>query len=196
MPINFLGYIIRTRWVNLILIKIRWPVIINELRTGNSIWETKDGWSLTGNYYSLMIEEQPSWSYYLPPYSLKRKVILDVGAGSGETARFFVNHGASRVYCCEISQEGLKGLNLNKARGKPITIIPEPFNLNMVEKIKPDFIKMDIEGYETPLLNEDLSKMPDTVLEAHNCYVIDGFKERGFKVVKRLSGDLAIMANY
>jgi hypothetical protein len=35
--------------------------------------------------------------YYLPPFSLKDKTVLDVGACCGETAYFYLQHDAKKV---------------------------------------------------------------------------------------------------
>lgn len=72
---------------------------------------------------------------YLPPTSLVGKTVLDIGAGNGETAQFFLNHGAEHV----ISIEPYAGkLMTNFGKDSRVTIIPRFVN----------HIKSDCEGGE------------------------------------------------
>jgi hypothetical protein len=77
---------------------------------------------------------------YLP---LKRNIetVLDVGAGNGETAQFYLNHGAKTVICVE---PDAKLLSENFANDPRIVIVPHA----------PDFIKLDGEGCERDMVFE------------------------------------------
>ena len=50
--------------------------------------------------------------FYLP-IPVRGKVVLDVGAGEGETALFYLANGAKHVICVEANMESCKVLQLN-----------------------------------------------------------------------------------
>ena len=52
--------------------------------------------------------------YYLPPFSLQNKIILDLGACCGETAYFFLQKGAKKVICIESDSKRAKLIQENK----------------------------------------------------------------------------------
>ena len=119
------------------------------------------------------------WSYwkrtYLPPFSLQEKTVLDIGAGSGETAYFFFEHGASKVVAVESSEEDVKFLRENARRHDwNIEIIEQPFSLSHLKEPF-DFMKMDIEGGERLLLDLDKIDFP-CVLEAHTVDLAHAFR--------------------
>jgi hypothetical protein len=107
--------------------------------------------------------------------------VLDVGAGEGESAWFFLNHGAKHVICVEPSPKAAPALLQNaKRHSAEITAIidvfkPEHFNLEF------DFMKMDIEGYEDALLGLRLH-IP-AVVEVHGLGLRDKFKQLGYRIV-------------
>jgi hypothetical protein len=68
-------------------------------------------------------------------------IVLDVGAGNGETAQFYLNHGAKKIICIE-SDAGL--LCENFAHDPRIMIVP--FGI--------DSIKVDAEGCEENMIIE------------------------------------------
>jgi hypothetical protein len=132
-----------------------------------------------------MLEEWQMWErYYLPPFSLTGKTVLDVGAGSGESAFFYNIHGASKIVCIESGDESpddLKCLELNKAF-LPITIIPHRFNLTDLQ-IPHDFMKMDIEGSESLLVDYHGTLKPSFV-ESHSDSITKSLlKNHGFKFI-------------
>lgn len=61
--------------------------------------------------------------------------VVDIGAGNGETAQFFLNHGAEHVLCVEPDDELLKS---NFGTDPRVTIWPFPMT----------FLKSDCEGGE------------------------------------------------
>lgn len=64
--------------------------------------------------------------------------VLDVGAGCGETAQFYLLHGATHVVCIETDPAALHHLRQNFGLDSRVTIIPRFVNL----------AKIDIEGSE------------------------------------------------
>jgi len=82
--------------------------------------------------------------YYLPHKSLAGKTVLDLGAGCGETAQFYLNHGASRVVCIEPESKSLEYLRKNFGKDPRVVIVSDFI----------DHIKMDIEGAEEGMIFE------------------------------------------
>src|SRR5437899_4882266 len=86
-------------------------------------------------------EELELWHrFYLPV----GKTVLDLGAGCGETAFFYLNHGAEKVICVEGDPGAATLLRKNFGSDPRVTIIPEFINS----------IKMDIEGAEENMIIE------------------------------------------
>jgi hypothetical protein len=95
-------------------------------------------------YRSLLKHELKIWhSTYLP---LKIKAhdghglgtVLDVGAGCGETAQFYLNHGAERVISIENDPDCLKCLRTNFEGDPRVTIVDATLSMG----------KIDINGFE------------------------------------------------
>ena len=82
--------------------------------------------------------------YYLPHKPLAGKTVLDLGAGCGETAKFFLNHGASRVVCIEPDSKCLEYLRQNFGKDPRVVIVSDSI----------DHIKIDIEGAEEGMIFE------------------------------------------
>jgi len=77
------------------------------------------------------IEEIDDWHTFLLPVAGRTQ--LDVGAGCGETAFVYLNHGVERVICVEGNKECLA--NLWKNFGKDERVLRVPY---LVENIKVD----------------------------------------------------------
>ena len=77
-----------------------------------------NGWVFSKGRKEMFIGEYKEWEKWYLPIDVKGLIILDVGAGEGESARFFLEHGAKKVICIEMDDVCFKRLELN-ARGKP-----------------------------------------------------------------------------
>lgn len=101
---------------------------------------------LLDDYHRHILERELSmWHlYYLPRKPLTGKTVLDLGAGCGETAKFFLNHGANRVVCVEPNIKWLEYLRKNFENDPRVVIVS-----NFI-----DHIKMDIEGGEEGMIFE------------------------------------------
>jgi predicted RNA methylase len=121
---------------------------------------------------------------YLPSFPLKGKTVIDVGAGAGETAYFFLAHGASHVICVEPNPIALRFLRENTERNHwPTRIIPRRFDLSMLNSFKFDFAKMDAEGAEIQLLQ--LTRYPHPMsVEVHSLAVAE-------KLARKLGGKIS-----
>ncbi|HEV2119228.1 MAG TPA: class I SAM-dependent methyltransferase [Candidatus Bathyarchaeia archaeon] len=89
-----------------------------------------------------MVEQElEGWhDWYLPVEG----TVLDVGAGCGETAFFYLNHGAKRVICIESSPKAVELLKKNFGNDHRVVIV----------QALVDSIKIDIEGSERNMILE------------------------------------------
>ena len=87
-------------------------------------------------YHRVLLEaELEMWHRFYPPVG---STVLDIGAGCGETALFYLLHGARRVVCIEGDTEAVKLLKQNFRNDQRVTIVDAFI----------DSIKMDVEGSE------------------------------------------------
>lgn len=124
----------------------------------------------TGTRYhaTLLFDEWNAWQrLYLPNFSLKDKTVLDLGAGCGETAYFFLRYGAKQIFSVEPDPIAFRFLRKNiETNHWNVVPIREPFRIEQFELARFDFIKMDIEGSESQLLHAERLPAP-MVIEAH-----------------------------
>lgn len=132
-------------------------------------------------------QESLDWKKHYLPMSLQNLVILDVGAGEGETARFFLDNGAAKVICIEPSLESFRYLKRN-AVSHPIVPINKLFEMSDLLTQSFDFLKMDIEGYEEILLEKDLSC--PAIVEVHGLQLKDKFQKAGWRIEYRSLEDV------
>ena len=138
----------------------------NSVKIGRYVLET------TPYYFELLWREWQAWkNWYLPPWSLNGKTVLDVGAGCGETALFYYLHGAERVIAVEPQASLTALLKTNMARNKwNMEIVEGPFQLSILQR-NFDFMKMDGEGCEDLLLKAD--SLPPCAIEVHDEAVLN-----------------------
>ena len=125
---------------------------------------------------------------YLKP---KNKVILDVGAYVGDTAKLFLKHGARKVVCIEVNKEWAKQINLPNTE-----VIIEPFCLDHLS-IPHDAMKMNIEGYETELLSVPPNKLERSLVTTHCLWITEQFIKAGWHPLRAFDsmGGENIMVN-
>lgn len=127
-----------------------------------------------------MFENEVSqWQVQYLPIDVHDKIVLDVGAGEGETAKFFIDHGAKHVIAVEADPACFENLKKNSQK-HPITPLCVAFMPYQLDR-EFDFMKMDIEGYEEALLALDL-KVP-AVVELHGLQQIKKFQDKGYFIV-------------
>lgn len=128
--------------------------------------------------YVMVREWHGPWTqYYLPPFPLEGKTVLDVGAGCGETAYFYLSHGAKKIVCVEPDKNRFSSLQENVVRNHwNVEAFQIPFNLEILKRFKFDFMKMDCEGCESQLL--ELNKLPLCAIEVHSKAILDGLLEK------------------
>lgn len=150
-----------------------------------------DGWEFSIDYGLVYLRERRNWYQYLPPEGVRGARVLDVGAGCGETAKFFLENGARRVYAIENNYEAFRYLVNNSRAATPrfkhIIPIGEAFDPGRHLNPNLDLVKVDIEGYEIDLLYW-LRARPDynvnIVLETHSVWMRDRFLELGFTQIR------------
>ena len=142
-------------------------------------------WILSKGRFDLILRESAEWELCYLPVSVKDKVVLDVGAGEGETAKFFLDHGARRVICIESDSAAFTFLHRN-AGEHGFTAIQKRFDLTDLKEFNFDFLKIDVEGYEEVLLDTVL-RTP-AVLEVHGFQLREKFAQRGYRIDKRSRG--------
>jgi hypothetical protein len=96
--------------------------------------------------------------HYLPVTG----IVLDIGAGCGETALFYLNHGATHVVCVEGDPRAVECLRQNFGGDNRVTIVPRYISV----------IKSDIEGWEKGMVleihgNLKWKKLADIDRESH-----------------------------
>jgi ribosomal protein L11 methylase PrmA len=129
--------------------------------------------------------------FYKPPFSLKGKTVLDLGACCGESAWYFLKVlGAQKVYCVECDSQNIGILRHNRDISKlNFDVIPERFQIKHL-KLPFDFLKCDIEGGEVLLadyLESNRLSVP-CVLEVHSEALRERFEGLGFRVAKTFVG--------
>ena len=126
-------------------------------------------------YYDQYLE----WSAYYLPIQIKGLRVLDVGAGEGETAKFFLEHGATSVTCIEPDNSSFCILKRNSV-GKPLICMHKKFEVSDLN-LPFDFMKMDIEGYEEDLLGEKFSQ--PCIIEVHGLPLKERFEKDGYTTI-------------
>ncbi len=144
--------------------------------------------------YCYLNELPKGW--YEPPFSLKGKTVLDVGACCGETAYYFLELGAKSVIAIECNKKRLALLRRNvKALKMKCHIVAEPFRAKHLLEFNHHFIKSDCEGGEINLLRLP-HKLKPCVVETHNSFLTEKFKQIGFNEICRLNENQSILRNY
>ena len=116
------------------------------------------------------------------PYSIhwtldvKGKIVLDIGADVGSTADYFLRNGAKEVIAVEGNRELYAQLEENS---KIVSGIKPVYKLlccyggfeELIEKYKPDIVKIDCEGMELHLINVNndiLRTVKEYMVEVHS----------------------------
>jgi predicted RNA methylase len=100
-----------------------------------------DNLILLAEYRKAVESELETWHRaYLPV----GRAVLDLGAGCGETALFYLKHGAEKVVCIEANPDAIKCLRANFDSDPRVLIVESRI----------DSIKVDIEGAEEGMVLE------------------------------------------
>lgn len=121
----------------------------------------------------------------------KGKVILDIGADYGSTAYYFLQKGVLRVIAVEGDDylaEQLKQNFKDNPKVVPIHLMIRSGRQieELIEKYRPDIVKVDIEGDEKHILDVDVRKAKEWLIETHtndiHKYLVEWFVKNGFDV--------------
>jgi len=104
------------------------------------------------------------------------KRILDVGADTGSTSRYFLSKGASQIIAVEGNHDYYRQLESyasQEVRVVPVELYIHAFEdfAGLILHFKPDLVKVDVEGSERHLLdvsNSILEIVPEYIIEAHS----------------------------
>jgi tRNA G37 N-methylase Trm5 len=165
-----------------LLAQMRWLKVIHKDDEGAIIELYGQQIKLLGGFFIMLATEWKIWErYYLPNFSLDGKTVLDIGAGCGETAFFYLLNGARKIVSIEPDRKATECLKENAKRNNwNVEIIQEAFKLEHLN-IPHDFMKMDIEGHEIALLKAQITK--PCIVEVHTKELARKLEEKGFKKI-------------
>lgn len=127
------------------------------------------------------------WNYT----SFKGKTVLDLGADYGSTTDYFLRHGAAKVASVEGNTEYARRLFARFGGDDRTPCIHMWIRTGndidlLVNLFKPDVVKVDIEGDEKLLLETDVARVREWLVETHTeqlrQQVSKFFLQSGFKV--------------
>ena len=136
-------------------------------------------WVFSKDHISPMTAVMQTWIESYLGLNLAGLTVLDVGAGEGETAKFFLDHGAAKVICIEPSTQAYRHLARNVAEYPTVLPIKKRFSLSDLH-LPHDFLKCNIEGCEEKLLDANLT-VP-AIVEVHSLQLRDKFKQAGWRI--------------
>ena len=141
------------------------------------VFYKSDGWSFSIYRKKMFCNEYAHWKQWYLPVDVKGLTVLDVGAGEGESARFFLEHGAKKVICIENDSACFRNLLAN-SKGQSIECFCRSFCIEDLA-MPFDLLKMDIEGGEVALLDLPKLRCP-VVVEVHGLSLAPKFIEKGY----------------
>jgi len=137
------------------------------------------GLHFTANIWHWISVEWPIWiKCYTPSVHLtKDSLVLDAGAGEGETLLFFYKLGLRRFRCIELDPAKFRVLENNAHSLPEATCELENRAFAAHDAIGVDFAKVDVEGGEMELLKVRPSELPnEIVLETHSPEIAEALK--------------------
>jgi hypothetical protein len=161
---------------------------------GVRIEHRKYGLLMLPGHAAILAHEWSVWERTYAPVSVTGKIVLDIGAGCGETAYFYFRKGARKIICVEPDPKAIQCLTENAARRSwNVEVVPELFKLDMLQQYRFDFMKMDGEGCEKDLLK--LTKLPTaSVIESHSLPLTSALvRQFGARVVAKLSSEISLL---
>jgi hypothetical protein len=128
------------------------------------------GLEFSNERWRMIADEWDLWKRcYTPSITSlsKDSLILDAGAGEGETVLFYYLLGFRNFHCVELDSTAFRTLKANVANfsGARFDLQNRKFQAEDVQGV--EFAKIDVEGGEVELLHADLSSIREIVLETH-----------------------------
>jgi hypothetical protein len=154
-------------------------ILASSYKRQQSLNHLTKGWELNQIRQDLLHGEYNDWIKYYCSLPLKNKVVLDIGAGEGESPCFFIYHGAKTVIAVEPDEIAFKNLSYN-AEHHSFIALKEYLSTTLLDKWLPkvDVVKIDVEGYEEQLLDYNITK--PIVLEIHGLQLAEKFVAKGY----------------
>ena len=133
-------------------------------------YATDIGLHFTTDVWHVICSEWSTWlKHYKPSIKLSQNaLLLDAGAGEGESVLFLYMLGFRCFRCIELDPFRFSRLerNIQQLPGVEFTLVNRAFQSS--DLIAVDFAKVDVEGGENELLKVPLSRLPkEIVLETH-----------------------------
>jgi hypothetical protein len=166
--------------LNISSLKPLWPLYADFLYWRRRAFEAKlDGLRLSPEVFRNSVIDWADWEIdYVPSGGLAGKTVLDIGCGEGESMAFFFEKGAAKVIGIECDWKKVSLCRENIARqGWNATVIHESFDGYSRWEFIHDFLKIDVEGAESILL-EDRSFPPHAAVEIHGRRLFDQFRAK------------------
>lgn len=140
-----------------------------------------NGWHFSSTRRGTYLDENEDWLELYLPINVTGLTVLDVGAGEGESARFFLEHGAKKVVCIEPDKACFR-LLLENSIGRSLDCYNKAFSPSDLN-LSFDFMKMDIEGWEEELLKLHVEK--PSVIEIHGLQLREKFEKAGYQIITK-----------
>lgn len=142
-------------------------------------------------------------------FDYKDKIVLDIGAEIGTSAKFFISRGAKFVWCIEGDPNAAAKCQSNIEQyfpGKAQAVsqwVTSPYSFEQLlssygassQGIKSDIIKIDIEGWECCLLDVKdriIAEQKEWIIDYHSDLLADLLREKlgknGFKLLPDVKG--------
>jgi SAM-dependent methyltransferase len=147
-----------------------WQILSLLKRWSTSRHISKSGLRFTKQRWRIIGLEWESWKRCYAPsdFILKNSLILDAGAGEGETALFYYLAGFRRFRCVESDPRAFMILarNAQCLGDAEFDLRNHPFVAE--DTVKVDFAKIDVEGGEIELLKVEPRLLPQEIaVETH-----------------------------
>ena len=158
----------------------RWDDLHQSELTRNIEFDHKvSNWVFSKNRIPSIVGEMQIWIKSYLSLNLSGLKVLDVGAGEGEAAKFFLDHGAAKVVCVEPQTQKYRYLARNAAKHPSFLTLKKTINLSDL-KLPYDFLKCDLKGYEEELLEANLTA--PAIVEIHSLQLIEKFERFGWRM--------------
>jgi hypothetical protein len=141
-----------------------------------------NGWVFSDIRKAYYLNLPALWEQMYLPIDVTDKTVLDVGAGQGESARFFLEHGATKIICIEPDPSATPNLAFNASKHKELECYFRCFQLSDLADFQYDFLKMDIEGYEEMLLDLPTPLSKSYAIEVHGLQLAEKFVKKGYTI--------------
>ncbi len=152
-----------------------WRTELKILHWGDDVSFTDGQFTLkiTKEYALILLKELHNWNQWYGNGDFSNKIVMDAGAGCGETIYWYAKHGCRNFVAIESNQKCIRYLEENsRVNGWNTKIINDFFNIEHL-KITHDYLKLDVEGGEKTLLDDSVTPelLGSFVVELHPSFI-------------------------